>query len=100
MGCCALADSLTKLFQVQVGLPETAGSSGRAEDKDKAVDEDPSPQQLQQLKKQHRTQLQERNRQICHLQEDREKLRQSLRKAESDLRLVSAMACSPAFEVC
>lgn len=88
----APANSLTSLFQVQVGLPEAAGSSGRAEDKEKeVVDEEPGPQQLQQLKKQHRTQLQERNRQICQLQEDREKLRQTLRTAEKDLRLVSTM---------
>lgn len=39
-------------------------------------------------------QLQERNRQICHLQEDRERLRLSLRKVESDLRFVSTVfAC-------
>lgn len=89
-GDLAPAHLLTRLFQVQVGLPEAAGSSGRAEDKE-VVDEEPGPQQLQQLKKQHRTQLQERNRQICQLQEDREKLRQTLRKAEKDLRLVSTM---------
>ena len=93
---------MTGLFQVQVGLPEAAGSSGKAEDKEKeVVDEEPGPHQLQQLKKQHRTQLQERNRQICQLQEDRDRLRQSLRKAETELRLVPAIfACIAACEVC
>ena len=85
---------------VQVGLPEAAGSNGKAEDKEKpkVADEEPSAQQLLQLKKQHRLQLQERNRQICHLQEDREKLRRSLRKAESDLRFEPAKpACHCLF---
>ena len=76
------------LVSLQSGFQEKAGSNGKVEDKGKvtAADEEPSPQQLQQLKKHHRLQLQERNRQICHLQEDREKLKRSLRKAESDLR--------------
>lgn len=91
--------------ELDVGLPETAGSNGKPDDKEKSEfhasgsqqekekaaersldNEAQAQQQLQQLKKQHRLQLQERNRQICHLQEDREKLRRSLRKAESDLR--------------
>ena len=97
---------------MQVGLPETAGSNGKPDDKEKSEfhasgsqqekekaaersldNEAQAQQQLQQLKKQHRLQLQERNRQICHLQEDREKLRRSLRKAESDLR--SARCSAP-----
>ena len=88
------------MFQIQVGLPEAAGSNGRPEDKEKekVVDEEPNTQ-LQQLKKQHRMQLQERNRQICHLQEDRETLRHSLRKAESDLRFLSFLP-APLFPVC
>lgn len=96
---------------MQVGLPETAGSNGKPDDKEKrefqasgsqqekdkaaerSMDNDAQAhQQLQQLKKQHRLQLQERNRQICHLQEDREKLRRSLRKAESDLRFARCSA--------
>lgn len=76
--------------ELQVGLPETAGSNGKPDDreKEKVADDELNAHQhqLQLLKKQHRLQLQERNRQICHLQEDREKLRKSLRKAESDLR--------------
>ena len=73
----------------QVGRTETAGSNGRPETRDKGGEEETvAQQQMQQLKKQHRLQLQERNRQICHLQEDREKLRRSLRKAEDDLRSV------------
>lgn len=101
---------------MQVGLPETAGSNGKPDDKEKrdfqasgsqqekekaaersTDNEAQAHQQLQQLKKQHRLQLQERNRQICHLQEDREKLRRSLRKAESDLRFASQSA--PAAQV-
>ena len=58
--------------------------------KAQVADEEPIAQQMQQLKKQHRLQLQERNRQICHLQEDREKLRRSLRKTESELRYATA----------
>ena len=84
------------MFYIQVGQPEAAGSNGRPEDKEKekVTEEDPGTEQLQQLKKQHRMQLQERNRQICHLQEDRERLRHSLRKVESDLRFVfTIFAC-------
>ncbi len=101
---------------MQVGLPETAGSNGKPDDKEKREfqasgsqqekekaaerfmdNEAQAHQQLQQLKKQHRLQLQERNRQICHLQEDREKLRQSLRKAESNLRF--AVYSAPTAQV-
>lgn len=81
-------------------MPEAAGSNGKPDDREKekghdraaqkvekaADNEMNTQQQLQQLKKQHRLQLQERNRQICHLQEDREKLRRSLRQAETDVR--------------
>lgn len=91
---------------MQVGLPEAAGSSGKVEDivdtplpkKDKpANDASATEQQLQQLKSQfdaakaqHRLQLQERNRQIGRLQEDREKLKGLLKQAEGDVR----SACS------
>ena len=105
-----------RIHCTQVGLPETAGSNGKPDDKEKRElhasgsqqekekaaersldNEAQAQQQLQQLKKQHRLQLQERNRQICHLQEDREKLRRSLRKAESDLR--SAHCSAPTAQV-
>ena len=86
----------------QVGLPEAAGSNGKADDiidtsdqrQDKSANDDSAGQdQLNHLKKtfdsaksQHRLQLQERNRQIGHLQEDREKLKRLLKKAEGDVR--------------
>ena len=99
------AYALTCIAQMQVGQPEAAGSSGKVEDvvetplskQDKPAKPvngvSATEQQLQQLKSQfdaakaqHRLQLQERNRQIGRLQEDREKLKGLLKQAEGDVR--------------
>ena len=99
------AYTLTCIAQMQVGQPEAAGSSGKVEDfVDTPLSKQDKPakpvngvsateQQLQQLKSQfdaakaqHRLQLQERNRQIGRLQEDREKLKGLLKQAEGDVR--------------